>query len=123
MKMSPALVSVEDSSGVSNLACRSCAKAMASCKRCAYLNSSLSIQDLEELEILTKSISVIDTDEGKRIMVKYPLKDKALQYFSWQNTNREAARINAIKLRERLIKNKVLESYHEEMMKSLERRG
>ena len=121
MKMSPALVSVEDSTGVSNLACRSCAKAMASCKRCAYLNSSLSIQDLEELEILTKSISVIETKEGKRIMVSYPLKDKALQYFSWQNSNREAARINAIKLRERLIKNKVLESYHEEMMKSLER--
>ena len=122
MKMSPALVSVEDSSGVSNLACRSCAKAMASCKRCAYLNSSLSIQDLEELELLTKCISVIETEEGKRIMVRYPLKDKALQYFSWQNSNREAAKINTIKLRERLIKNKVLEVYHEEMMKSLERK-
>ena len=121
MKMSPALVSVEDSSGVSNLACRSCAKAMASCKRCAYLNSSLSIQDLEELELLTKSISVVETKDGKRIMVKYPLKDKALQYFSWQNSNREAAKINTIKLRDRLIKNQVLEAYHEEMVKSLER--
>ena len=122
MKMSPALVSVEDSSGVSNLACSSCAKAMASCRRCAYLNSSLSIQDLEELDLLTKSISVIETDEGKRILVRYPLKENALQYFSWQNSNREAARVNTIKLRERLIKNNVLKEYHDEMMKSLERK-
>ena len=121
MKMSPALASVEDSSGVSNLACSQCSKAMANCRRCAYINSSLSIKDLEELEILSRCISVIDTVDGKKIMVSYPLKENALEYFSAKNTNREAARINTIRLRERLVKNNLLDSYHEEMEKSLER--
>ena len=121
MKMSPALASIEDSTGVSNLACSLCTRAMANCRRCAYINSSLSIKDLEELEILTKCISVIDTKEGKRILVTYPLQENALEYFSAKNTNREAARINTIRLYERLKKNKLLDSYHEEMMKSLER--
>ena len=121
MKMSPALVSIEDSSGVSNLACKDCTQSMANCKKCQYINSSLSIRDLEELELLTKSISVIDTPEGKRILVTYPLREDALKYFTPQNSNREAARFNTIRLRERLKKQNLLSSYHEEMIKSLER--
>ena len=54
-------------------------------------------------------------------LVKYPLKENALEYFSAKNTNREAARINTIRLRTRLVKNNLLDSYHEEMEKSLER--
>ena len=55
-------------------------------------------------------------------MVSYPLKENALQYFSYQYTNREAAKLNTTRLRERLLKQKLLDTYHEEMMKSIERK-
>ena len=107
---------------ISRLMCDYCTKAVASCSSCKYINSSQSVREAKELELMRQSIKEEPQADGTiKLYVSY------LQYvpshiaFTRKNAMEERSKSNAERLRNTLIKNNLLEPFDKIMKETLER--
>ena len=122
IKKTAAVLSHLDAAALPQLMCPGCQLVVSKCFSCKYLNSEASLKDLEELEIIKQNMRKVPdpADESRfYIMCDYVFKDKPQKLYAPSLTNRDFAKRSAIRLRNRLIKENLVEPFHKEMLKSI----
>ena len=72
-KPSAAIHNVEDVAVKPDLICDPCKRAISACPVCKYINSNLSLIELQHLEIMRDNMSLVSRDDGTfQILVNYP---------------------------------------------------
>ena len=119
-KKSAATIDLELSQPAPQVVCEQCHQVILKCQACKYISQSISIKDLEELNILRKCIRLEDQPDGRiKIYVSYPQKSDPSVIFSAVNSNYRAARQSSIRLRQTLQKRGLLDQFHIMMEKTL----
>ena len=120
-KKSAATIDLELSQPAPQVVCEQCHQIILKCQACKYISQSISIKDLEELNILRKCIRLEEQPDGRvKIYVSYPQKKDASVIFSAVNSNYRAARQSSIRLRQTLEKRGLLDAFHIMMQKTLD---
>ena len=122
IKKTAATLSHLDAAVMPDLMCPACKVIVKKCKSCNYLNSDASIQDLEELEIIRANMQKIpDPEDPSKFFIKfdYVFKDDPRKLYSPELSNGYLAKMSALRLRKRLLKEKLMDSFHQEMIKSI----
>ena len=107
---------------VCTIRCRDCVQKSSNCRTCRYLNSSISLEERKTLEIFRKSIWVESnpSEPGKYIVyARFIFKCQPEKYFNPATSTWRASQKAAFKLREKLIKENLLESFFEEFKKGI----
>ena len=92
--------------------CFDCNKMIELCRRCRYLNSSLS---LDEQRIMEKMLEKIRISENNQIYIDLVFNINPKHYFTQEKSNYVLALNNSLKLRKRLEKLSLLTQFHEVM--------
>ena len=122
IKKTAATLSHLDSHPIPSLLCPSCKLITTRCLSCKYLSSDVSLKDLEQHNVLKANLKTIPDpadDEKFLIYYNYVFTKPVKEIYAPQHSNAYLARKSASRLRLRLIKEKLLDSFHAEMVKSI----
>ena len=120
-RRSAATIDMELASPPPALACQPCQLQIASCPTCRYMNSNMSIKEMQELTLMRNAIVVTDLPDGtKSVMVSYLQKTDPHKIFCPTNSNHAAAAASSKRLRNNLIKIGQLHNFHAQMQKTLD---
>ena len=120
-RKSAATIDMELTSAPPALTCQSCQLQIASCATCKYINSSMSIKEMEELALMRDSVKVTTLPDGKKsVMVSYLQKKDPMKLFCPENSNHAAAAASSIRLRKTLMKIGQLEAFDAQIKKTID---
>ena len=118
-KQSVATVDIQNLETMPILICNTCRNITKSCKLCSYVNSTISITELNELQQIKNNMFIVEKGLKKEIHCKYVLKVDPFVAFSAKLSNFEAAKCSALRLRKKLEKSDLLEAFHNEILKTM----
>ena len=122
IKRTAANLSHLDAHPIPSLLCPSCKLITTRCLSCKYLMSDVSLKDLEQLNVLKANLKTIpDPEDDTKFLIyfNYVFTKPVKELYAPQHSNAYLARKSALRLRQRLIKEKLLDSFHAEMLKSI----
>ena len=123
IKKTAANLNLLDADPTPGLTCPGCKAIISKCQACRYLSTDLSIQDLQDLQILKDNIYKVEDPEDKErfyVFFDYVFKHNPAVIYRPELTNRGLARKSALRLRAKLIKEGLMEAYQKEMQKSID---
>ena len=124
IKKTAANLSHLDAAPLPDLVCPACKLVLSKCNSCKYLNSEASIRDLEELAIIKANMrKIIDPENPEKfyIFFDYVFKNNPKDLYAPQHTNKYLGKKSALRLRQRLLKEGMMDIFHAEMLKSINR--
>ena len=122
IKKTAATLSYMDAGALPDLVCPSCKLIISKCSACRYLGLETSLKDLEAMELMKKNFSKIPDPMNPSsffIHFDYVFEQDPKKLYDVRLSNVNLARKSALRLRSRLIKENFIDSFHEEMKKSL----
>ena len=124
IKKTAATLSHLDAAPLPSLVCPACKLIVDKCNSCKYLNAEASIKDLEELAIIKANLKKIEDPENPDkfyIFFDYVFRDDPKVIYAPQHTNKYLGQKSALRLRKRLLSENLMDKFHAEMLKSLNR--
>ena len=101
--------------------CKDCWTNSKACQQCKWLNSPISMKEMRDLQLIRKSLTVLpDPLTGKNfISIDFPFLVDVHTTHKPEFSNQRAARTATVTLFKRLRKEKLVQQFHEEMVKSI----
>ena len=124
IKKTAATFDFADSDIAPQLICPACKLIVSKCSTCRYLGTETSLKDLEALEIIKANMRKIpDKSDPDKFFVHfdYIFKSDPFKLYNYNLSNSHLAKKSAERLRARLIKDDLLDTFHKEMEKSLQK--
>ena len=124
IKKTAATLSHLDAAPLPDLVCPGCKLILEKCNSCKYLNAEASIKDLEELAIIKANMKkVTDPEDPNKfyIFFDYVFREDPKILYAPQHTNKFLGKKSALRLRQRLLKEGLMDMFHAEMEKSIKR--
>ena len=120
-KPSAAVHNVTDNAVKPDLICDPCARAIATCQVCKYINSNLSLVEIQHLQLMRENMSLIRHENGNfQIQVSYPQLKDPMKVFHPKNARVEQVKAASLRLRNKLSKLGLLDHYHKLIMQALQ---
>ena len=120
-KKTAATIDMELSQPAPPVMCEQCHQIYLHCQTCKYISQSISLKDLEELNILRQCIRVEKQPDGRsKIFVSYPQRKDPNIIFSASNSNHRGAKQSSIRLRQTLKRRGLLIPFHQMMQKTID---
>ena len=107
------------------LNCRNCEIRSLSCPDCRLINSSLSIEETNQMTTMVQNLEILPhpkpTEKTKYAIYSHFIFSKnPHEIFLKKDTNFLMAKQNSLRLRKKLIKNGLIDQYHEKIMEELQ---
>ena len=120
-KPSAAIHNVEDVAVKPDLICDPCKRAISACPVCKYINSNLSLIELQHLEIMRDNMSLVSRDDGTfQILVNYPQLKNPNEVFQAKNARVDQVIAASKRLRSKLLKLNMLDHFHKIIQQAID---
>lgn len=102
--------------------CKDCWKTSKACQNCKWLNSPISMKEQRDLQLIRENLSVLpDPLTGKNfIRLDFPFLVDVHKTHKPEFSNQRAAKMATVTLFKRLRKENLIQTFHDEMVKSFE---
>ena len=118
-KNNPIIDSFYDSGMTMGVQCSDCILKSRHCLSCRYLSSSISLVDINNLNVYKDHMSVKKNDEGEYLLFDFPYKTGMLKYFEPQYNSKQMVFNYTLKLKAKLEKRNLLEAFHNQVRKAI----
>ena len=122
IKKTAATLNHLDAGALPDLCCPACLLMVQKCGSCKMINNEASLRDLEELAIIKANMKKIpdpDNDSKFFIFFDYVFKEDPHKLYAAKLSNKSLAKKSAARLRIRLLRENLMDSFQAEMDKSI----